>query len=60
MRPEYRVAVLRSGILTALAEFDPHVAGTPPLGLDTATSDVDVLCHAPDGVAFAKTLVDAF
>lgn len=43
-----------------LEAFDPHVAGTPPLGLDLPTSDVDVLCHAPDLAAFASVLWHAY
>lgn len=42
--------------MTTLAAFDPHVAGTPPLGLDVATSDIDMLCHAPDAQAFSETV----
>nr|WP_280114080.1 DUF4269 domain-containing protein [Rhizobium sp. YS-1r] len=29
-------------LLETLAPFDPRVAGTPPLGLDAPTSDIDV------------------
>lgn len=43
-------------MLAALAAFDPHIAGTPPLGLDLPTSDIDILCHAPDSAAFAATV----
>jgi len=34
--------------MRALAEFDPHLAGTLPLGLDLPTSDLDILCHAAE------------
>lgn len=50
------MALRRSGALRRLAGFDPHVAGTPPLRLDTPASDIDLLCHAPDAVAFSAHL----
>lgn len=39
-----------------LAPFDPHVAGTPPLGIALPSSDIDILCHAPDPGALAALL----
>jgi hypothetical protein len=59
-RPEYREALRRTGIITALAAFDPRVAGTPPLGLDLPASDIDVLCHAPNPNRFAAVVWSAF
>ena len=35
-------------ILDILTDFDPVIVGTLPIGIDTATSDVDILCHVPD------------
>jgi hypothetical protein len=46
-RGDYRDALAACDLLAALRDFDPHVVGTPPLGLDVPGSDVDVLCHAP-------------
>jgi len=46
--------------MTKLVAFDPRVAGTPPLGLDQPTSDVDVLCHALDPAAFAACVWATF
>lgn len=43
-----------------MARFDPHVAGTVPLALDLPTSDIDILCHAPDPHAFTATVWAAF
>jgi hypothetical protein len=57
-RPSYIDALDRSGLLKALARFDPHVAGTPPLGLDLPESDIDVICHAADAQAFARAVWD--
>jgi hypothetical protein len=43
-----------------LAPFDPRVAGTPPLGLDLPSSDIDVLCFAPDARTFIDIVWHAF
>ena len=59
-RAGYREAVDRADILSALSEFDPHIAGTPPLNLDVPTSDIDILCHAPDPDRFASAIWNAF
>ncbi|QCO19848.1 DUF4269 domain-containing protein (plasmid) [Azospirillum brasilense] len=53
-------AVRRTGIMTILAAFDPHLAGTPPLGLALPASDIDVLCHAPDPLAFTAAVWTAY
>jgi hypothetical protein len=58
-RPPYADALARTGLLARLAPFDPHVAGTPPLGLDLPSSDIDLLCFAPDAVAFARAMWDS-
>lgn len=59
-RPHYLDALHRVGVLSSLARFDPHVAGTPPLGLDLADSDIDVLCHAPDPMEFTRAIWTGF
>lgn len=59
-RLDYRETLRRIGILTVLAKFDPRVAGTPPLGLDLPTSDIDVLCFAPDPTHFAAVVWAGF
>jgi hypothetical protein len=59
-RASYRDAIQHTNVLTVLAEHDPHVAGTPPLGLDLPSSDIDVLCFAPDLDRFTTTLWAAF
>lgn len=57
-RCDHREAIRRSGVMEALRDFDPQVVGTPPLGLDLPTSDIDILCHAPDPSAVAALLWD--
>lgn len=59
-RPGHEDALRRTGALSALAAFNPHVAGTPPLGLDLPGSDIDILCHAPDATAFAMQVWHRF
>ena len=59
-RPPYPDALHSVGVLSLLAQFDPHVAGTPPLGLDPADSDIDVLCHTPDPEKFTLAVSNAF
>lgn len=59
-RLNYREALRRSGIMAVLAEFDPHIAGTPPLGLDLPTSDLDILCCAADPEAFTAAIWTSF
>jgi hypothetical protein len=55
----WQAALESTGVLAVLALFDPRIAGTFPLGLDLPGSDIDVLCHAPDGAAFADAVWDA-
>ncbi|WP_235209769.1 DUF4269 domain-containing protein [Sphingobium sp. Ant17] len=59
-RPSYRAAIKDLSILTALSHYDPHVAGTLPLGLDVSTSDIDILCYAPDPNLFTSHVWAAF
>lgn len=58
-RPPYGEALRQSGLMTILAPFDPHVAGTPPLELDLPDSDIDILCRAPDFDHFGSVLTTA-
>jgi hypothetical protein len=43
-----------------LAAFDPVLAGTIPIGIDVATSDLDMICYWADKNAFADTLQRCF
>jgi hypothetical protein len=57
---DYRQATARLKILDVLRDYDPHLAGTLPLGIHVPGSDIDILCHAPDGSAFAQLVWSAF
>ena len=41
-------AILSSGILAKLQEFNPAIVGTLPLDLFTYMSDIDVICQCTD------------
>lgn len=47
-RDPYQQVLDDLGVLQALAEFEPTIIGTPPLGIDVSTSDIDVACTASD------------
>jgi hypothetical protein len=59
-RTSYQEAIQRADVMTALADYDPRIAGTPPLGLDLPTSDIDVLCFAPDPDRFTSAVQTSF
>ncbi len=59
-RPSYQEALERLALMRRLAAYDPHVAGTPPLGLALPSSDIDVLCHASDATRFVEDVSAAF
>jgi hypothetical protein len=44
----WQKALADSDVLDLLAGFDPRIAGTLPLGVSLAGSDIDILCHAPE------------
>jgi hypothetical protein len=61
MEKVHYVEVLRrTDILAKLCAYDPHVAGTPPLGIDLPTSDLDILCCTPDPWSFTAATWSAF
>ena len=60
MKPSYLDVVARLDLLRVLAEFDPIVIGTPPLGIATKSSDIDIACSAPDSDKFAHVAHRAF
>jgi len=53
---DYQAAINSSGVLEVLRAFDPRVVGTLPLGLSVPGSDVDIVCHASEPMAFAEAV----
>ncbi len=56
-RDAFRI-LIELDIFSVLAEFDPVLAGTFPLGVETPQSDLDILCFVVDMDRF-ETLVRA-
>ena len=53
---DFQAAIINAGVLDALHAFDPRVVGTLPLGLSVPGSDIDVVCHASDPMAFTEAI----
>ena len=47
-------------IVPKLSSFDPILTGTIPLNIDIPTSDLDIICHAPEIDAFKQILLANF
>ncbi len=47
-----------SRVLETLAGFDPILVGTFPIGIDIASSDLDVACHFTDKSDFISALAE--
>ncbi|WP_421980772.1 DUF4269 domain-containing protein [Roseibium sp.] len=60
MRPSYVDIIDQLDLPQVLAEFDPIVIGTPPLGIATARSDIDIACFASDFGRFDRAVRRAF
>ncbi len=60
-RQQKAYAVLTErGIFEALQGFTPLLTGTIPIGIDTAQSDLDIICCCTDQPRFAQHLIDRF
>jgi hypothetical protein len=59
-KPFYKDVIEELEIMRHLAEFTPVAIGTPPLGLATDASDIDVACTSPDFDRFAAVVLPAF
>lgn len=53
---DYQAAIISSAVLDVLRAFDPRVVGTLPLGLAVPGSDVDIVCHASEPIAFTEAV----
>lgn len=58
-RDAFRV-IIEQDFFSILAEFDPVLAGTYPLGIETPTSDLDILCYAEDLEHFSEVVEHAY
>lgn len=54
MRPSYDNAIRDLELLSKLAQYAPVVIGTPPLGIATEESDIDVACSCDDLAKFGR------
>lgn len=59
-RIDFRDAITLSGVMPMLAGFDPHIVGTPPLGIDLPDSDIAIVCEVHDLGGFSQLLDEAF
>ncbi len=48
------------GVIERLADYGPVLAGTVPLGIDVAGSDLDILCEVHDFARFEADLAAGF
>jgi len=48
------------GIFKKLQQYDPLLAGTIPIGIDIATSDLDIICYCEDHLEFSNLLQKTF
>ncbi|WP_162939979.1 DUF4269 domain-containing protein [Gryllotalpicola protaetiae] len=43
-------------LIRALAEYQPAIVGSMPIGVQTPNSDIDIACHASDLISFEQTV----
>lgn len=60
MKPDYEAVIEALDLLGRLAEFRLEVIGTPPLGIDTEHSDIDIACSAKNLDRFSDVVREAF
>ena len=56
-RVPYQQVLEQLAVLQALTEFEPTIIGTPPLGIDVSTSDIDIACTASDLMLFRSAAI---
>jgi len=60
MRPDFKTVADDLNLLEHLAKYRPVIIGTPPLGIATEDSDIDIACTAPDLEEFGSFVESAF
>jgi hypothetical protein len=58
-RDAFRV-IIELDLFSVLADFQPALAGTFPLGIETPQSDLDILCFAQDLDRFAELVRNVY
>ena len=53
-RRGYREVLEELDLLQLLAQYEPMVIGTPPIGIDVSSSDIDIACTAEDLKQFKR------
>ena len=56
----YQEVLNNLGLLQKLAAYEPMVIGTPPLGIDIDSSDIDIACTAADLEQFKSDVINTF
>ena len=59
-RVQFQAVVRELKLLEQLSVFSPMLIGTPPLGIDIASSDIDVACYSNDLELFDMHCFQAF
>lgn len=60
MKPDYQTVIRELELLERLADYDPVVIGTPPLGIETGGSDIDIACSASNIDGFGQVAKESF
>ena len=60
MRSHFQTVLDELNLLAELAEYEPTIIGTPPLGIDIESSDIDIACTAADLEKFASDITARF
>ncbi|MGI9221385.1 MAG: DUF4269 domain-containing protein [Woeseiaceae bacterium] len=60
MRASYETVLADLRLLQKLALYEPMVIGTPPLGIDIDSSDIDIACTAADLEQFKSDVTKTF
>lgn len=60
VKPDYREVLSELGLPQRLSAYDAVVIGTPPLGIDVESSDIDLACSAGDLGDFLQQVEELF
>jgi hypothetical protein len=60
MRPRFQTVLNELNLLAELAEYEPTIIGTPPLGIDIESSDIDIACTTHDLELFKSDVTARF